>query len=117
MDILAILQRLGMGRTLGELEDALVSTAEEVVATGRPGMVTLALRITTTSQGNPQVAIAETISRSVPKKAPRGAAFYAVNGGLFKEDPRQEQMDFRTVETKSEVRELEPREKVERKVQ
>lgn len=98
MDGLAILQRLGRGTVIPDLTDALNKTAEEVVATGKPGTVTLTLKVSTKSIGDPFVAIEESIARSAPKKDPRGAFFFAVEGGLHREDPRQSQIDFRTVD-------------------
>ncbi|OHD25857.1 MAG: hypothetical protein A2Y38_18185 [Spirochaetes bacterium GWB1_59_5] len=98
MDALSVLQRLSQGRLLEELHEALVKTAEEVVATGKPGVVTLRLTVGG-SQGNPMVAIAEALSRTAPKKESRGAFFFALNGELFREDPRQTRLDFRTVDT------------------
>lgn len=99
MDPLAILLRLGGGQTLEDLATALVTTAEEVVATGKQGSVTLKLTLTNKHQGDVLLIIDEVISRASPKKDPRGAVFYAVDGGLYKEDPRQTPLDFRTVDT------------------
>ncbi len=98
MDALAVLQRLGTGRLLEELHEALVTTAEEVVATGKPGTVTLTLKVSNNSQGDAMVMVRETVSRSAPKRDPRGAMFYALDGALHREDPRQAVMEFRTVD-------------------
>lgn len=102
---------------LEELEEALNKAATEVVETGKPASVTLALKISTKSPGDPMVIIDETVSRSVPKRAPRGAVFFAVDGELHREDPRQTRMEFRTVDTTTgEIREPQTREKVEREI-
>lgn len=117
MDALSTLQRLGGGTLIERLHEALVATAQEVVETGNPGTVTLTLRITTQEQGHPLVAIIETIGRSVPKRKPRGTFMYAVDGGLYREDPRQPEMPgLRSVDTSREIREPEVREKVEREI-
>jgi hypothetical protein len=115
MDALAVLQRLGSGRLLEDIHDALVTTAQEVVATGKAGKVTVTLNVSTMNQGDVLVTIEEMISRTAPKRDPRGAIFYAVDGALHREDPRQVRMDFRTVDTETgEIREVEDKGRVER---
>lgn len=115
MDTLSVLQRLGSGRLLDELHEALKATAAEVVATGKPGVVALTLKVSTKSKGDVMIVIDEAIKRTSPVKDPRGAMFYAVYDDLWREDPRQEPMPFRTVDTESgEIREVQPREKMER---
>jgi hypothetical protein len=118
VNALAILQRLdSSGRFFQDLEEALKETAEEVVQTGKPGTVTISLKVSNQGQGEPWITIDQQVHRSVPKKAPKGAFFFALEGELYKDDPRQTQMDFRTVESGgSEVREVETREKVERSI-
>lgn len=98
MDGLAVLQRLGRGTVIPELVDALARTAEEVVATGKPGQVTLTLKVSTKSIGDPFVAVEETIARSSPKRDARGAYFFAVEGELHRDDPRQARIDFRSID-------------------
>ncbi len=115
MDPLSVLQRLGSGRLIEDLAAALTVTAEEVVATGKPGTVTLTLKVSTISQGNPLVMVDEQLSRSAPKKDPKGAAFYAVDGTLHREDPRQMVMEFRTINRETgEIREPDDYEREER---
>ena len=105
MDALAVVQRLGSGRLLTELHNALIATADEVV---RTGTVTLTLKVSNKQQGDPLVYVDEQISRTAPKKDPRGAVFYAVEGELHREDPRQLTLEFRTVDTATgEIREAE----------
>lgn len=98
MDALAILQRLAGGNLIREVVDALATTAEEVVATGKPGTVTLTLKVSTKNQGDPFVIVEETLARAAPKKDARGAYFFAVDGELHRDDPRQTRIDFRTVD-------------------
>ena len=99
IDALAILQRLGSGQLLDDLRDALVATAEEVVATGNAGKVVLTITLTTKRQGDILIMVDESISRTVPKVEPKGAFFYAANGDLWRDDPRQVPIDFRAVDT------------------
>lgn len=118
MDALAVIQRLGSGRLLEELVDALNITAEEVVATGKPGVVRLTLKVSNQAQFDPMIFINEQVSRSAPKKDPRGAMFFALEGELFREDIRQGELDFRTVDTgMGEIRQVEEGEKVERVIE
>lgn len=98
MDSIAILQRLGGGLLLEELREALIATAEEVVATGKPGSVTLTLKISTKSQFDPFIAIDETLQRKPPGKDARGAWVYALDGDFHRDDPRQTRLDFREID-------------------
>lgn len=117
MDQLSVLQRLGGGTLIERLHEALVQTAQEVVETGNPGTVTLAFKITTQEQGEPLVAILETIGRTPPKRSPRGTILYALGGELHREDPRQIKMEFRSIDPKTgEIREPDIRQKVERAI-
>ena len=107
MDALSVLQRLGSGRFLDEVLEALIATAEEVVATGKPGKVTVTFGLSTQEQGDPMVIIDETVGRTSPKKDPKGALFFAMGGELHKDDPRQAPLIFRTVDTTTgEMRDL-----------
>ena len=115
MDALAVVQRLGSGRLLDELREALAATAEEVVATGKPGTVTVTLKVSNKGQGDPLVMVDEVVSRASPKRDPRGAYFFALDGELHREDPRQQVMEFRSIDTTTgEVREPRRRESEER---
>jgi hypothetical protein len=98
MDALAILQRLAGGYLIEELAAALTVTAEEVVATGKPGTVTLSLKVSTRNQGDPLIVVEEQIARAAPKKDAKAAFFYALDGDLHRDDPRQARLDFRTVD-------------------
>ena len=97
MDALAVLQRLSGGQLIPDLAEALVLTADEVVNTGKPGTVTLTLKVSTKRAGDVVVVIDETIARRSPQRDPRGAYFYAVEGGLHSQDPRQTVMDLRVI--------------------
>lgn len=98
MDSLAVLQKLGSGRFIDEVVDAVAKTADEVVATGKAGSVTVTLKISNSGVGDALVVIADQIARRSPKKDPRAAFLYSVDGTLHREDPRQTVMEFRTVE-------------------
>lgn len=109
-----MVQRLGAGHFLDDLNDALAATADEVVATGKPGTVTIKLTVSTKSPGDPMVMVDEAVSRASPKKDAKGALFFAVAGALHREDPRQVRMEFREVNvTTGELRDV-PSEREER---
>ncbi len=114
MDVLAVLQRLGSGRLLVELEEALVKTSEEVVAVGNPGSVTLKLKLSNQEAGDVSVVIGGAVGRTSPATPTRAAFFFSVDGGLHKEDPRQPELpEMRTmVRETGEIREPGGRENV-----
>ena len=99
MDALNVLQRLGRGHLIDELHAAILAVAEEVVATGQPGAVTVTLRISHDAKYDPAlVIIAEEVKRTPPKGAAKGAMFYALEGLLHDRDPRQPGLpEFRVV--------------------
>ncbi len=116
MDVISVLQRVGSGRVLERLEDAINAASADVVETGNPATVTLVLKISTKAQGDVLTMVDGTVGRSVPKKAPVGAYFYVVDGELYKDDPRQAELEgFRTVDRETgEVREVSAPERVEK---
>ena len=100
MDALGVLQRLGSGKLIDDLHFALVDIAEQVAHAkkGSKGTVTLTFEISKDTE-DAMVSIIETISRRPPKSEPRGAFFFAMDGGLHREDPRQPSMEFRVLES------------------
>ncbi len=76
-----------------------MATAQEVVESGNKGTVTLTITITTKTQGDSLVMVDEKVSRTVPKANPKGAYFYAVDGDLHRDDPRQAPLNLRAVDT------------------
>lgn len=97
VDYLNPLSRLGQGKALQEFYEAFALVASDVVATGNAGQVQLTLKLSVRRQGDPEVIIEETIKRTPPSKAVRGAILYALDGALHARDPRQPEMAFRTV--------------------
>lgn len=98
LDALAILQRLGRGSVIHELTDALTRTAEEAVETGKPGTVTLTLKVSTKAIGDRFITVEEQVARTSPKRDPRGTFFWVVDGELFKDDPHQAAMPLRSID-------------------
>lgn len=105
MDALGIVGRLGQGRLIQDLADALSVVATEVVATKKPGAVTVTLKVLPSPAGDEMVLINDTIARKAPSREPRGAYLYAIEGQLFARDPRQTQLPFRAVTGEEEIRE------------
>ena len=66
-----------------------------------------------------KVIVRETIGRKAPCRDPKGAYFFALDGDLHHDDPRQTRMEFRAVDMDSdtgEVRDVPPREREERSI-
>lgn len=100
MDAYQTISRLGQGRLIEMLADAVERTSEEVVASGTAGTVTLKLKITPFPGGGPVcIAIEEQISRQTPTKKPLSAVLFSVDGELHREDPREIKMQFETIDT------------------
>jgi hypothetical protein len=93
-DALQTINQLAGGYLIERLAEALVEVSAEVAQIGQPGAVTLKLAIKRVGDGTPEVVIEETISRTAPKRKPRGAILWAVDGGLHQDDPRQSRMDL-----------------------
>lgn len=110
IDVLAVLQRLGSGRLLEQLEASLQAATADAVASGKPAKVTLSLTVKVRQAGDQLVTIDEAITRTLPVRPPRGAIFYALDGELYRDDPRQPRLPgFRTVgDVDGEVKDLAP---------
>ena len=105
IDPLSVMQRLAEGNFIMDLNAALIEVSEEVVQTGKDGTVTVTFRISSAVKGTPAVVMAETIVRRPPKVDPKGAVFYALDGELHSQDPRQTRLDFSVVGGEVELRE------------
>jgi len=106
MDYAGILNRLGNGKFVQDLCEALATTGAEVVATRNSGTVTVTLTLSPAPGGVDEVMILvnDKIKRSAPSAKPGGAYFYALDGELHREDPRQTRMELRAVDGQSELR-------------
>lgn len=100
MDALYTLRPLAGGRLLERLAEALIEISGDVARIGQPGAVTLKLSIRRIGDGTPEVIIEEVITKTAPKRKPRGAIVWAVDGDLHQQDPRQPRMQgFEVVES------------------
>jgi hypothetical protein len=97
MDPLSTLQNLGGGQMLEDLYEALQLTASEVVITGNQGAVTVSFKLTNQGIGDVAVQVDPSIKRSPPSRNMRGTFFFAMNGDLYRDDPRQQAMQFHEV--------------------
>lgn len=106
MDALGILKRIGNGHLIEDIAEALAEVGANVVETGKPGQVTVTLKVSVQQVGDPMVIVNDTVARKMPTKAARGVLLYAVDGGLHTRDPRQVEMEFRRVDpAQTEIRE------------
>jgi hypothetical protein len=104
MDALGTLQTLARGQLFDELCEAMIDVAEDVINTGRKGTVTLTLKLSQATPGEPSVIVAEEIKRTPPKRDPRGAILFIGDGEFHRHDPRQQQLEFRVLEEEPNVR-------------
>lgn len=95
---LMLLQRLGGGHTLGDIAEAVKKVGREVLATGKPGSVTLEIVLGRASQYEPMLVLAEAVKVKLPKQAPKSAWVYLVGDDLSARDPRQHELELETVD-------------------
>jgi hypothetical protein len=100
MDGLHVIERLGGGHLIDEIHAALLDVSEEVVATGKPGSVTITIKVSHPKNADALLVVMdEEVKRSMPKNDPRGAMFYAHETELHERDPRQATLpEFRVVD-------------------
>src|ERR1044072_7132282 len=99
MDGLHVVERLGGGHLIDEIHAALLDVAEEVVATGKQGTVTVTIKVSHPKGADPLLVVMdEEVKRAMPKPDPKGAMFYAADAQLHERDPRQADLpEFRIV--------------------
>jgi hypothetical protein len=117
MDALGTLQSLARGQLFDELCEAMIDVAEDVLNTGRKGTVTLTLKLSQATPGEPSVVVAEEIKRTPPKRDPRGAILFVGEGEFHRHDPRQQQMEFRVLDDEPNVRQSPATEQTVREAQ
>lgn len=99
MDGLHVVERLGGGHLIDEIHAALLDVAEEVVATGKAGTVTVTIKVSHPKGADPLLVVMdEEVRRAMPKTDPKGAMFYAADAELHERDPRQPDLpEFRVI--------------------
>jgi hypothetical protein len=85
-------------RGAGVLADASQGLSELVAAvqnTGKPGTLTVTLRISPASRGNSAVVVGDRIVAKVPQMAAEESFWFATEDGkLLRDDPRQARLPF-----------------------
>lgn len=100
MDALSVMRQLGGGDVLPETAEKLVAVAQQVLASGEGGSVTVRYAVKPLKQAGELTVVIETsISMSLPKASLSGAVLFVHGGEFHKSDPRQEPLpEFRVVE-------------------
>ena len=99
--LLATLQRHRGGKVLEEASAELAKVVAGVMATGKPGSLTVTLNVKVASRGQNAVTVTDKVTSKVPLTATPDSFWFAnEEGALLKDDPRQREMKFapRTVE-------------------
>lgn len=98
--LLALLQQHRHGECLHEASTALRELTKAVQLTGKGGVVTIRFAMKPASGIRGAVAVADDVSVKLPKPPKDGSLFYAnKDGRLMRDDPNQQVMDLRTVES------------------
>ena len=97
MDSLGVLQRLGSGHMMDELHAALLKVADEVLATGKAGKVTLVLKVTKPKGEAPTIVIEDELAVGLPKVNTGGVFFFLHESQFHANDPRQTRFELRSV--------------------
>src|SRR3990167_1480493 len=96
MDGLKMVRRLGGGHFFGEPHAAMLRVSEEVVATGKPGKVSVSLKVTKPrNSAEPIVIIEGEVGVNFPKAESQGAFLFIRDGEFHAKDPRQTEMELR----------------------
>ena len=90
-----ILREIRKGRPVEEATQALADVVRAVDETGKPGEVTVTLKIKPTKHGGPEKSIVCEVKAKKPIADIAPAVFFSnEEGDLFRVDPRQEEMGF-----------------------
>lgn len=93
--LLATLQRHRGGKVLEEASAKLAEVVAGVMASGKPGSVTITLNVKVASRGQNAVTLTDKVAGKVPTAAtPDSFWFASEEGALMKDDPRQREMQF-----------------------
>lgn len=88
------------GRTNDELSSALATLVQAVTATQKRGSLTLKLIVE--PNGEQMIRLVDEITVKVPQRARGASIFFAgEDGSLLKRDPRQKELELRSIGTKT----------------
>jgi hypothetical protein len=87
------LQKINRGRLLNELADNMADILEGVMETGKPGSLTLTLKVTK-AKAERMIEIVPTIKPNVPRLAPPASMFFVdeASYSLSRTDPLQDEL-------------------------
>lgn len=95
---LAMMQNHRRGESLSDLAAALREVTEAVRHTGKPGSVTLKVKIRPAAKGGAMV-VEDEVKTTLPKSEIEGSIFFADDqGNLLREDPNQRTLPLRSIE-------------------
>jgi len=84
------LTRLNRGSCINELDDALAKLTQQCRMTGKPGVLTLKLKMKPVDASGDMMEISDAIAVSKPEMPRKAALFYATDTGqLCRNDPNQ----------------------------
>jgi hypothetical protein len=93
-----ILGQIRKGRPNEEATQALADVVRAVDETGKPGSVTVTLKVTPSKHGGPEKTILAEVKAKKPiAEIPPAVFFSTEDGDLLRSDPNQEEMVFREV--------------------
>ena len=93
-----ILREIRKGRPVEEATIALNDVVRAVDETGKPGSVTITLKISPAKHGGPEKTLTAEIKAKKPIAEIAPAVFFSdAEGDLFRFDPRQEEMELAEV--------------------
>ena len=88
------LSAMDYGNTLAQLSDGLAVLVKEVASSGRPGALTLSIKLKPTG-GRGQIEVISEVTTKRPASEPGKSLFFAgPHGELLRDDPRQGKLKF-----------------------
>lgn len=91
LDSHALLKYLEGGEFAADVRDHLQEVVDAVIYTRKKGSVTVKLDVA--PQGGVAVSIVPSYSKRVPHPAPQGTVVYSLEGEMYRQDPRQLELD------------------------
>lgn len=98
LDALELIQALGKGRALESWYAAMLRVGNDTRRTGQKGKVVLSVEFTRDSASDPIVVAKAGVTSTTPKDSAGGAYWYALDGKLSNDDPRQMRMELGLVD-------------------
>lgn len=96
-----VLSGMKRGEVLSDLDEALKDIVQAVQATGKPGTITLKLKISPDGESNnqsPLYKVEDDISIKKPRKGRGPSRFFGdEEGNLLRNDPKQTEMKFEEI--------------------